>query len=415
MRYATCYDVGDRKRPDGINEDSLAVSVFEDGHREGYLGPDRGAGGRADADPDARGDAARNGEPDADPGPATTRSTAVLVLADGAGGHEAGDAASYIATTRVAEELAPVAVRAAREDPGAFGLDLPVVDPAPDSPEQDLEPTARTDGEGDEATDGEGPADGDGAESDAEATSDPAGSGRPREDRFHDAIAAAIQRAHRDVLAYASEAGTAAYTTVVAGLVVGGRFHYGWVGDSRAYVCNAAHGHIARLTEDHAVVEQLYADGELDGVEAQVHPRGNELTRAVGGRGDAGGVAVETASVDLFAEDVLLLTSDGLPDAQSAAPALYDRYVGSGRGEDAAARVREQVVTDADIREWVLGADSLSAAADRLIAEGNDRGGKDNLSVLLAQDPTLSETPARLPVRGRDPHPAHRRETVVEE
>ncbi|WP_159901060.1 PP2C family protein-serine/threonine phosphatase [Salinirussus salinus] len=391
MRYATRYDVGERKRPDGINEDSLAVSVFEDGHREGYLGPDRDPSSRANGDPNARGDA--------DPG--TTRSTAVVVLADGAGGHEAGDVASYIATTRVAEELAPLAVRAAGEDPGAFGLDLPdTVSVGGAPPAEEGDPTARAEGESGNGT-GVG--------------SDPASSSRPRQDRFHGAIEAAIQQAHQDVLAYASEAGTAAYTTVVAGLVVDGRFHYGWVGDSRAYVCNGAHDHIARLTEDHAVVEQLYADGELDGVEAHVHPRGNELTRAVGGRGDAADVTVETASVDLFAEDVLLLTSDGLPDAQSDAPALYDRYVGSGRGEDAAARVREQVVTDADIGEWVLGADSLSAAADRLITEGNDRGGKDNLSVLLAQDPTLPETPSRLPVRGRDPHPAHRRETVVEE
>ena len=390
MRYATRYDVGERKRPDGINEDSLAVSVFEDGHREGYQGPDRDPGTGANGNPGTRGDA--------DPG--TTRSTAVMVLADGAGGHEAGDIASYIATTRVAEELAPVAVRAARADPGAFGLDLPETVSTGNAPPAEERETARAECERGNGTG---------------VDSDPAASSRPRQDRFHDAIEAAIQRAHQEVLAYASEVGTAAYTTVVAGLVIDGRFYYGWVGDSRAYVCNGAHDHIARLTEDHAVVEQLYADGELDGVEAHVHPRGNELTRAVGGRGDAADVAVETGSVDLFAEDVLLLTSDGLPDAQSDAPALYDRYVGSGRGEDAAARVREQVVTDADIREWVLGADSLSAAADRLIAEGNDRGGKDNLSVLLARDPTLPATPPRLPVRGREPHPAHDRKTVVEE
>ena len=35
MEYATTYDVGDRKREDGINEDSVAVSVFEQGHRDG--------------------------------------------------------------------------------------------------------------------------------------------------------------------------------------------------------------------------------------------------------------------------------------------------------------------------------------------------------------------------------------------
>lgn len=373
MRYATAYDVGERKRPGGINEDSLAVSVFEDGHREGYLGPDHGT------------------EPHAETG--TTRSTAVVVLADGAGGHDAGDVASYIATTRIAEELAPVAVRAARVDPEGFGLDLPDrAVPAPDRPAEGSGRTAQADTEG------------------AGHGSDPS-----RQDRLGAAVETAVQRAHHDVLAYASEVDTAAYTTVVAGLVVDGRFYYGWVGDSRAYVCNAAHDHIARLTEDHAVVEQLHADGEIDGVEARVHPRSNELTRAVGGRGDAADVAVETAAVDLFAEDTLLLTSDGLPDAQSDARALYDRYVDSGRSEAAAAQVRDRVVTDADIREWVLGAGSLSAAADRLVAAGNDRGGKDNLSVLLAQDPTLPETPARLPVRSRAPHPAHRQDTVVEE
>ncbi|MFT4880572.1 MAG: serine/threonine protein phosphatase PrpC [Natronomonas sp.] len=378
MRYATAYDVGERKRPDGINEDSLAVSVFEDGHREGYLGPERDTGTRSDA--------------------GTTRSAAVVVLADGAGGHDAGDVASYLVTTRVAEELAPVAVRAARVDPGDFGLDTP----EGTVPATDTRPTGGSGGTA--RADGEGP----GNEGET-------GTASSRGHQLRGAIETAIQQAHDDVLAYASEADTAAYTTVVAGLVVDGRLYYGWVGDSRAYVCNAAHNHIARLTEDHAVVEQLYADGELDSVEARVHPRSNELTRAVGGRGDAADVAVETAAVDLFAEDILLLTSDGLPDAQSDARALYDRYVGSGRSEAAAARVRDRVVTDADIRGWVLGAGSLSAAADRLVTAGNDRGGKDNLSILLAQDPTLPETPARLPVRSRAPHPAHRRETVVEE
>ena len=37
MRYAASYDIGDRKREqNGINEDSIAISVFQDGHREGY-------------------------------------------------------------------------------------------------------------------------------------------------------------------------------------------------------------------------------------------------------------------------------------------------------------------------------------------------------------------------------------------
>ena len=50
MEYATTYDVGDRKREDGINEDSVAVSVFEQGHRDGCRVVDRTAGrGRGSA------------------------------------------------------------------------------------------------------------------------------------------------------------------------------------------------------------------------------------------------------------------------------------------------------------------------------------------------------------------------------
>jgi len=344
MNYATAYDVGDRKRGEGINEDSVALTVFEDGHRDGYRD--------------------RSRRLDGETAPAT-RSTAAFVLADGAGGHDAGDAASYLATTVVAEELAPVAVRAAREDPAAFDVDVP----------------------------GSGP---DG--NDLEA-----------------AVASAVETAHREIVAYANATGAGAYTTVVAGVVTGGRVHYGWVGDSRAYVVNTEHDRIERLTEDHAVVEQLHAEGDVDDVEAQVHPRGNEITRALGGSGDpeTATVSVETATAPLYAEDVLLVTSDGLPDAQTDAPALYDRYVADDRSDETAETVREQVVTDADIREEVLAAESLDEAATRLLAEANERGGKDNLSVILCRDETLPETPAQLPVRARNPHPVERRETII--
>jgi hypothetical protein len=33
MNYATACEVGDNRRGHGINEDSVAVTVFEDGHR----------------------------------------------------------------------------------------------------------------------------------------------------------------------------------------------------------------------------------------------------------------------------------------------------------------------------------------------------------------------------------------------
>lgn len=356
MRYATSYDIGDRKRREGINEDSLAVTVFEQGHRDGYQSQSR----TVETTDDGSVELPEN------------RSVAVFALADGAGGHAAGDVASYIATSVVCEELAGTALRVARSDPTAFDVD---VETAPD---------------------------------------------RPSDDDIEAAIGEAIVTAHRAIIEEVSTTKTGAYTTVVAGIAIDGSLHVGWVGDSRAYLVSRARESIARLTKDHAVVEQLYDEGELDDVEAHVHPRGNEITRALGGTGredpERATVEVETRTVPLYAEDVLLVTSDGLVDAQTDAPTLYDTYVESGHSDDVAREVREQVVTDDDIRDVVLDADSLDSAAARFVSFANDRGGKDNLSAILLQDEALPPTPDDADIALRDvdvDSPVEDRETII--
>ncbi|WP_436923707.1 PP2C family protein-serine/threonine phosphatase [Halosimplex amylolyticum] len=371
MNYATHYDVGDHKRDGGINEDSVAVSVFEQGHREGFLGYERD---RASADERDEGDESGD-ETDrtAAAENATNRSAAVFALADGAGGHDAGDVASYVATTAVCEHLAGTAVGAARSDPGGF--DVAVDEPLP-------------------------------------AT--------PRAGDLESAVAEAIVAAHREVLAYAAESGQQAHATVVAGVVAGGSVHYGWVGDSRAYLVNAARDEILPLTTDHAVVQRLREADQIDDVEALVHPRSNEITRAVGGSGrkdpETATVDVETATVPLYREDVLLVTSDGLLDAQTEAAKLYEWYVEADRDEEMAAVVRDRAVTDEEIRDAVLSARSLDAAAEGLVDLANDRGGKDNLSTILLRDGTLPETPDDPPPRAAGAEPAlEDRETVVGE
>jgi serine/threonine protein phosphatase PrpC len=351
MEYATSYDIGDKKRESGINEDSVAMTVFEHGHRDG-VETDEGTAG--------------------DDGPAT-RSAAVFALADGAGGHEAGDVASYLATTAICNHLAPLATESARANPAEFDLAL---DPS-------LRPAERS----------------------------------PTE--YRTAVEEAVIAAHREILQYADAHDTQAYTTVVAGLIINGRCHYGWVGDSRAYVFNGDRGRMERLTKDHSVIEELADAGEVDEVAAHVHPRGNEITRALGGGGEAdpetATVAVDTKSVPLFAEDVLLITSDGLIDAQTDAPTLYDRYMGATDRDQAAEQVKAAVVTDAEIAEIIMNAESLDAAAPSLIELGNERGGKDNLSVILARDRTLPQTPTgSLPVRDIDGiEPIEDRKTVL--
>ncbi|MFC7142241.1 PP2C family protein-serine/threonine phosphatase [Halosimplex aquaticum] len=374
MNYATHYDVGDRKRDDGINEDSVAVSVFEQGHREGFLGYERDSASADDGDDGDEGDESGDATDRTATGDgAGNRSAAVVTLADGAGGHDAGDAASYIATTAVCERLAGTAVSAARSDPAGFGVAV----------EDSLPPT-------------------------------------PRAGDIESAVAEAIVAAHREVLEYAAESGQQAHATVVAGVVVGGRLHYGWVGDSRAYLVNAARDEILPLTTDHAVVQRLREADQIDDVEALVHPRSNEITRAVGGSGredpETATVDVETATVPLYREDVVLVTSDGLVDAQTEAAKLYEWYVEAGRDDEMAAVIRDRAVTDEEIRDAVLSARSLDAAAEGLVDLANERGGKDNLSTVLLRDGTLPATPDDPPPRAAGAEPAlEDRETVLGE
>jgi len=353
MRYEVAYDVGESKRVDGINEDSVTMTVFEQGHRDGYRE-------RADA-PDE----------ETEPPTTTTRSVGVFALADGAGGRDAGDRASYVAATVICEELAATAVREARNRPESFGVSL-----------------------------------------DAQDTRSPA--------EFQTAVADAIETAHERVIAEVATTSAGAYTTVVAGIAIDGRLHLGWVGDSRAYVCNLATEDIARLTRDHTVVERLRDQGTIDDIEAHVHPRGNEITRALGGTIDDDSeetdLDVETRTVGLYAEDVVLVTSDGLIDAQTDASRLYDAYVDSDHSPAVGTHIRNRVVTDDDLSEIILDAQSLGDAGASLVELANDRGGKDNVSTLLFRDPHLDPTPddATPALRGVDvDRPVENRETVL--
>jgi len=354
MIYATNYDIGDRKRSGGINEDSLAIDVIEQGHRDGLV--------------DDEGD----GSEDDDRSWPRNRSVATFALADGAGGYEAGDAASYIATTVIVDALSDVATQAARANPDDFDV------PLPESV----------------ATDPPTPAD------------------------IQTALEDAITEAHREILRYTRETGKRAYTTAVAGLCFGGRCYYAWVGDSRAYLINEARETIELLTKDHGVVAQLRDRGDIDDVEAHVHPRGNEITRALGGAADGdpdtATITVDSNVVEMYAEDVLLVTSDGLIDAQTDAPELYDRYNGAGQSEEAAETVLDAVVTDEEIKAFVLDAETLAEASERLLSMANDRGGKDNLSTLFARDPALPATPRDRPLRrSLEPTPIEDRATVL--
>jgi protein phosphatase len=163
-------------------------------------------------------------------------------------------------------------------------------------------------------------------------------------------------------------------TTAVA-LLFGadGRAWLGWVGDSRAYRSRA--GELELLSTDHSVVAEWVRAGILRPDEAENHPRRNELLRALGASED---VEPEVTELELHAGDRFLLCTDGL----------------------------SAVVPSGEIAP-VVGLEEPELAVKKLVAMANERGGPDNVTVVVAVIPA-QVTPARVAARPRAPSRALR-------
>jgi len=100
-------------------------------------------------------------------------------------------------------------------------------------------------------------------------------------------------------------------TTVVAALALDTQVTVAHVGDSRAYLLHD--DTLTRLTEDHTLVGEMLQAGRLNARQARAHRLRNVLTRSLGnGRGP---VLVDVQSVAWTPRDRLLLCSDGLSTA----------------------------------------------------------------------------------------------------
>jgi protein phosphatase len=125
------------------------------------------------------------------------------------------------------------------------------------------------------------------------------------------------------------------------------------VGDSRGYVIRK--DHIRLATKDQSLVQQLVDVGQISESEAETHMFRNVILQALGAQSE---VAPVTGRIHLRQGDVLLLCSDGLS--------------GKLRAED--------------IQHIVVGSqDDLAKACEALIDEANNRGGEDNITVVLAR------------------------------
>jgi len=149
------------------------------------------------------------------------------------------------------------------------------------------------------------------------------------------------------------------------------------VGDSRAYIIRKEQIRLA--TKDQSLVQQLVDVGQISEAEAETHMFRNVILQALGAQSD---VTPATARIHLKNGDIVLLCSDGLS--------------GKLRAED----IQNIVMSNAS---------SLSAACDELIAEANNRGGEDNITVVLArfhgedlQEPTTDRITIELPALEED-------------
>jgi serine/threonine protein phosphatase PrpC len=96
-------------------------------------------------------------------------------------------------------------------------------------------------------------------------------------------------------------------TTVVAGLLNEKVLSLAHVGDSRAYLYRD--GELTRLTDDHSWVHEQVSAGILTEDEAKTHPLKNVVTRALGG---GPSVSPDLREMEFSTGDAFLFCSDGL-------------------------------------------------------------------------------------------------------
>lgn len=139
-------------------------------------------------------------------------------------------------------------------------------------------------------------------------------------------------------------------TTIVAALIDHEDCVIMNVGDSRAYLLSG--GGIRRVTNDHSLAEELLRQGRLTPRQAKAYPAKNMITRAVGTEGR---VEPEFYAEKLAQGDIVLLCSDGLTN----------------------------MVTDDEILSCVQASGDIFEAGNRLVALANERGGHDNITVVM--------------------------------
>jgi len=142
-------------------------------------------------------------------------------------------------------------------------------------------------------------------------------------------------------------------TTMTGAFSLGADLILTHVGDSRAYLLRK--GRLQQLTRDQTLVQSLLDLGQITPEEVASHPMRHVLTQALGQRG--GKVRVEAQRIRLEDSDCLLLCSDGLTE----------------------------MVPDSQISAILSKGESAEASCRALVDVALDRGGVDNVTVIVAR------------------------------
>ncbi|MCD4721607.1 MAG: Stp1/IreP family PP2C-type Ser/Thr phosphatase [Desulfobacula sp.] len=130
------------------------------------------------------------------------------------------------------------------------------------------------------------------------------------------------------------------------------RFVLGHMGDSRAY--RLRRGKLKQLTTDHSLVQEQLDQGMITKAEATHHSFKNVILRAVGIKKNP---SLDILRGNIISGDLFLLCSDGLTD----------------------------MIEDSLIKKHMDSRTGIEEKVENLIHEANANGGKDNISVVMAE------------------------------
>ena len=178
--------------------------------------------------------------------------------------------------------------------------------------------------------------------------------------QFQSAFKAADERVLEEAAGHPELMGMG--TTVTMAFQLGAQLCVLHAGDSRAYIYRD--DELQQLTQDHTVTAEMVRNGSLRPEEAGSHRLRHVITNVIGG--NEAGVRVECFALEVRAGDRLLLCTDGLTE----------------------------MVSDEEIAATLSAENDPEAATRTLLDAANERGGRDNITIVIARFDAPATAPA---------------------